>query len=68
MKQNPENKINTKKPNVVLQKKKRVRFFSSFEEMSEDVVKTLIFHMEKKSEMLKNKESNTVIKLNENAA
>ena len=35
MKQNPENKINTKKPNVVLQKKKRVRFFSSFEEMNE---------------------------------
>jgi len=57
-----------KEPQENIQKWLDRAVVSTFEEMSDDIIKKLINHMEKKSEMLKNKESNTVIKLNENVA
>jgi hypothetical protein len=57
-----------KEPPEVVQKWLDKAVVSCFEEMSEDIVKTLIDHMEKKSEMLKGKEKNTVVNLKENAA
>lgn len=57
-----------KEPPEIVQKWLDKAVVSCFEEMSEDVVKALIEHMEKKSNMLKGKEKNTVINLKENAA
>lgn len=57
-----------KEPPETIQKWLDKAVASCFEEMSEDIVKALINYMEKRSEMIKGKEKNTVINLKENAA
>lgn len=57
-----------KEPPETIQKWLDKAVVSCFEEMSEEIIKKLIDHMEKKSEILNGKESNKVINLNENAA
>lgn len=57
-----------KEPPETIQKWLDKAVVSCFEEMGEEIIKKLIDHMEKKSELLKGKEKNIVINLNESAA